>query len=89
VTAEAVSLADARAANFGGPYPGITPASGSFPELPPSTRAAWCWTPSTTQSPGGGGRDWTLYVAVPDGRATPVFQMGGVAAAPTGPPSIR
>lgn len=88
LTAAAVTLREARSANFGGPYPGITPASGSFPELAATTNAAWCWALSAGRSPGGAGQEWTLYLAVPDGRASPVFHMGGVAVAPTGPPSI-
>ena len=89
LTAAPVTLSQARDTKFGGPYPGITPAAGAFPELAPDTSAAWCWAPTPVQSPGGGGHDWTLYVAVPDGRATPVFGMGGLEVPPTGPPSVR
>ena len=88
VTTQKTTLGEVRRVNIGGPYPGLTPGKGAFPDLPDSAPAAWCWTAATMASPGSAGREWTWYVAVQGGRAKSLFSMGGIDHPPTGAPSI-
>lgn len=88
LTAQSTTLGEARRTNIGGPSPGLRPAEHVFPDEPAAEAAAWCWAATSHPSPGYTGSSWTLYVAVPGGRAADVFSMGGGTTPPTGPPSI-
>lgn len=84
-TAQATTLGQVRTANFGGPYPGITPGKKAFGGLAARTPAAWCWTAPAA----GHSSNWDLYVAVAGQPAARIFSMNGMPGRPpTGPPTI-
>ena len=88
LTAAATTVGEIRTTNIGGPYPGLVPGRHAFPGHAPTEAAAWCWTPSTSASPGTDGGTWDLYGVVRGATPERLFTMGGGARPPVGPPQI-
>lgn len=81
LSAQLTTLASVRAANVGGPYPGVRPGKDLFPARPGAMPAAWCWTDQSRTT-------WTLYVALPTGESARFVSTAAGTTPPSGPPSF-
>ena len=88
ISAQLTTLADVRAANVGGPYPGLRPGKDLFPKHSGRVPAAWCWSDDPAGAGGSPGPTWTLYVALATGETARFISTGAGTTPPTGPPSF-
>ena len=78
VSAQLDSVRNVRQWKIG---PGTRPAAAAFPGVTKRANAAWCWVAEDRNT-------WGSYAAGPDGTAVKFGTIGGVGAAPTGPPAF-